>query len=290
VRAVFRIAIRWSLTTGYYLAALRAATPLNGLLSQISAPYGGRDADYFTITTLNRHLSAWHCDGIRVALRFLGKGRMNTMRNLRTAVGGAILTFAFIFGISVAAGITAEAQNRNDRRDRDDRNAQNQRRDRDNDSNQTRNRDWRQDRNQNQDRARRDRDARNRNYGNNGRYNNGGYNNGGYNNGTYNNGGYNNGGYNNGGYNNGSYGNYGNQGAQNQGYQYGLQTGASDAQRGQSYSPQRSHYYQQASSQAFRNGFVQGYNQGYRQYGGNGNGNYGNNRGGGILGGIFGRP
>jgi len=56
----------------------------------------------------------------------------------------------------------------------------------------------------------------------------------------------------------------GNQGAQNQGYQYGLQTGASDAQRGQNYSPQRSHYYQQASSQAFRNGFVRGYNQGYR--------------------------
>ncbi len=83
----------------------------------------------------------------------------------------------------------------------------------------------------------------------------------------------------------------GNQRAQNQGYQYGLQTGASDAQRGQNYSPQRSHYYQQASSQAFRNGFVRGYNQGYRQYSGYGNGNYGGGRrGGSILGTIFYRP
>ncbi len=64
------------------------------------------------------------------------------MRNLRTTIGGAILTLAFIFGISSAAGITAEAQNRNDRSDRDDRNAQNQRRDRDNDNNQAQNRDW----------------------------------------------------------------------------------------------------------------------------------------------------
>jgi hypothetical protein len=75
----------------------------------------------------------------------------------------------------------------------------------------------------------------------------------------------------------------------NQGYQYGLNTGASDAQRRQSFSPQRSHYYQNASSQAFRNGFVQGYNAGYRQYSGYGNGNYGRgNTRSRILGGIFG--
>jgi hypothetical protein len=92
---------------------------------------------------------------------------------------------------------------------------------------------------------------------------------------------------NNGGYNNG------NQIAQ-QGYQAGLSTGASDAQRGQSYSPQRSHYYKDASSQQFRNGFVQGYAAGFRQYGGyNNNGDYrrgnGGNGIGNILGGIL-RP
>jgi hypothetical protein len=67
-----------------------------------------------------------------------------------------------------------------------------------------------------------------------------------------------------------------------------LNTGASDAQRGQSYSPQRSHYWRNASSQAFRSGFEQGYAQGYQRYGGYGNnGRYGR---GSILGGIFGRP
>src|SRR5205807_1437883 len=69
----------------------------------------------------------------------------------------------------------------------------------------------------------------------------------------------------------------------NQGYQYGLNTGANDAQRGQNYNPQRSRYFQNASSQAFRDGFVQGYDQGFRQYGG-----YQRNRS--IFGRIFGLP
>jgi hypothetical protein len=60
-----------------------------------------------------------------------------------------------------------------------------------------------------------------------------------------------------------------------QGFNYGVNTGASDAQHGQSYSPQRSHYYRSASTQAFRDGFVRGYDQGYRQYSGyNRNGGY----------------
>ena len=76
---------------------------------------------------------------------------------------------------------------------------------------------------------------------------------------------------------NGGYNNQNNQQAQ-QGYQYGVNTGASDAQQRQSYSPQRSHYYRNASSQAFRDGFVRGYDEGFRQYSGvNGNGGYGNN-------------
>jgi len=54
-----------------------------------------------------------------------------------------------------------------------------------------------------------------------------------------------------------SYGGYNNQQVQ-QGFQYGVNTGASDAQRRQTYSPQRSRYYRDASSQAFRDGFVRG--------------------------------
>jgi len=73
-----------------------------------------------------------------------------------------------------------------------------------------------------------------------------------------------------------SNGGYNNQQRQ-EGYQHGLNTGASDAQRRQSYSPERSRYFRNAPSQAFRNGFVQGYKQGYRQIAGNqGNGRYRN--------------
>jgi hypothetical protein len=94
--------------------------------------------------------------------------------------------------------------------------------------------------------------------------------------------------------NNGGYGGYNNQNQieLNQGYQQGLNTGASDGQKGQSYSPQRSRYYQNASTQAFRDGFVRGYDEGYRQYSNNG-GNQRGNMGGGlgrILGEILGRP
>ena len=182
------------------------------------------------------------------------------MKNFSKQIGGAILTVAFIFGISAAAGMTAQAQYR----DRDDRRWE-RRRDRDDRWNQSQNRDWRRERAERErlERARRD----NRNYGNNGQY--------------------------------GNYGGYGN-GSQvevNQGYQYGLNTGASDAQRRQSYSPQRSHYWKEARSQAFRSGFEQGYAQGYQQYAGYGNGGYGNggygntrSRSGSILGTIFGRP
>jgi hypothetical protein len=94
--------------------------------------------------------------------------------------------------------------------------------------------------------------------------------------------------------------------AQDNGYQDGLNTGTSDAQRGQSYDPQRSHYYKNATDgynssygnkgqykQAYRDGFLRGYDDGYRRYRGYGNGGYGyprRNRAGSILGDIFGRP
>lgn len=78
---------------------------------------------------------------------------------------------------------------------------------------------------------------------------------------------------------------YGNisQAAVNQGIQDGLYTGSRDAQRGQSYNPQRSHFYKNGHGdnggygrygnsyqyeQAYRQGFLRGYDQGFRQYGG----------------------
>ena len=92
--------------------------------------------------------------------------------------------------------------------------------------------------------------------------------------------------------NDGYYDPYGRNGGYSQveldrGYQQGLETGASDGQRGQSHDPQRSRHFRNASTQAFREGFVRGYDQGYRQYAGyrnQGNGGWGN-----ILGGIL-RP
>ena len=96
---------------------------------------------------------------------------------------------------------------------------------------------------------------------------------------------------------NDGYGNNGgyNQAELNRGYQQGINTGASDGQRGQSYDPQRSRYFKNASTQAFREGFVRGYDQGYRQYSGYGNQrddrrNDPNSGWGNILGGILGRP
>jgi hypothetical protein len=90
--------------------------------------------------------------------------------------------------------------------------------------------------------------------------------------GAYGNGGYrNDGAYGNGGYRNGGYGGYGGYDNQqiNAGYQQGLNTGASDGRSNKNYSPERSRYYQNASTQAYREGFVRGYDEGYRQYAGN---------------------
>ena len=61
--------------------------------------------------------------------------------------------------------------------------------------------------------------------------------------------------------------------ARQQGYSYGMNVGAADAQRGQSYNPQRSHYYRNGTggynsgyNQVFRQAFVQGYRDGYQRY------------------------
>jgi hypothetical protein len=108
---------------------------------------------------------------------------------------------------------------------------------------------------------------------------NGGYRNDGYGNRGRNDGYYGNGGYGNGGYNNAEL---------NRGYQQGLNTGASDGQKGQSYDPQRSRHFKNASTQAFRDGFVRGYDEGYRQY--SRNGTYRRSNGGSIWEQIFGRP
>jgi hypothetical protein len=185
------------------------------------------------------------------------------MNNFWKRLGGSLLTLALVFGVYAAASDSIQAQYRigQYQRRNNDQNGEwrNRRRD---DSQRAQEWRWRRSRDLN-------RSERYRRYDNNDAYrNNRGY-------GNY-------GGYgNSGGYNNSS------QYELNRGYQQGLNTGASDAQRGQSFSPQRSRYYQNPSSQAFRQGFVQGYNQGYRQYAGYGNQR--NRNGGGILGGIFGR-
>lgn len=67
--------------------------------------------------------------------------------------------------------------------------------------------------------------------------------------------------------------------ARQQGYSYGLSTGSMDAQRGQSYSPQRSRFWRNATEgyrssygnkgqykQIFRDAFAQGYREGYQRY------------------------
>ena len=77
--------------------------------------------------------------------------------------------------------------------------------------------------------------------------------------------------------------------ARQQGYSYGMNTGAADAQRGQSYNPQRSKYWRNASEgyngyygnrdqyrQVFRSAFEQGYREGFQRYAYNNNRN--NNR------------
>ena len=122
---------------------------------------------------------------------------------LKRRVGGLILAVSVLFGIGLISGTTVQAQWRRDDRDHG--------RDRDRSNRRDRNSDDRYHRN---DRYRRDdRYRRNDGYGNYGGYG-----------------------------SNGRYGNNGYQVALNQGYQQGLYTGSSDAQRGQSYNPQRSHY------------------------------------------------
>ena len=81
------------------------------------------------------------------------------------------------------------------------------------------------------------------------------------------------------------YNNY--QVARQQGYSYGMNVGAADAQRGQSYNPQRSRYWRNATEgynssygnkgqykQIFRDAFEQGYREGFQRFA------YNNRRGG----------
>jgi hypothetical protein len=76
--------------------------------------------------------------------------------------------------------------------------------------------------------------------------------------------------------------------ARQQGYSYGMNVGAADAQRGQSYNPQRSRYWRNATEgynsyygnkgqykQIFRDAFEQGYREGWQRFAGNGRRNNG---------------
>jgi hypothetical protein len=73
--------------------------------------------------------------------------------------------------------------------------------------------------------------------------------------------------------------NNGFQTARQQGYSYGMNVGAADAQRGQSFNPQRSRYYRDGTQgyssyygnrgqyrQVFRDAFIQGYREGFQRY------------------------
>ena len=57
------------------------------------------------------------------------------------------------------------------------------------------------------------------------------------------------------------------QAANSQGFEDGLKTGSSDARRGQSDDPERSHYFKDAGfgnfAQDYRDGFLRGYSQGF---------------------------
>ena len=170
------------------------------------------------------------------------------MKKSNNRIGGATIALLMMAGTFLAAGATAQAQYRQypdgrvrqERRDRDDRyhrdRRANRRRDRDGDGDyDRRDREIRRQRQQQRNGGYYGRDPRDRD--GDGDYDqrdvyiirqqqrrDGGY-------GTYGR---------NGGY--GDDGGY-NQAALNQGYQNGLNTGASDAQRGQSYNPQRPHFY-----------------------------------------------
>jgi len=78
--------------------------------------------------------------------------------------------------------------------------------------------------------------------------------------------------------------NYSYQTARQQGYSWGMNVGASDAQRGQSYDPRRSRHWRNATEgynssygnkgqykQVFRDAFEQGYREGFQRYGYNNN-------------------
>jgi len=85
--------------------------------------------------------------------------------------------------------------------------------------------------------------------------------------------------------------NYGYQNARQQGYSYGMNVGAADAQRGQSFDPQRSRYWRNGTEgynssygnrgqykQVFRDAFEQGYREGFQRYAGNRRGGRWDNR------------
>lgn len=82
---------------------------------------------------------------------------------------------------------------------------------------------------------------------------------------------------------------YGLQVARERGYSYGMSVGAADAQRRQSYNPQRSRYWRNATEgynrdfenkgqykQVFRNAFEQGYRDGWQRFASNRRGRWDN--------------
>jgi hypothetical protein len=201
--------------------------------------------------------------GMKVAISDTKRGG----RNMKKTLGSALIACAFLFGIIVTSGTTADAQwssrNRNNAYVQQELNRGYQQGINTGAEDAQRGRSYSAERSRHYDRASsvpfregfvRGYDQGYRQYA--GAYGNDSYRNRGRNDGYYR--------------RNDGYGGYNNQ-QLNAGYQQGLHTGASDGQENKSYSPERSKHYKNASTQAFREGFVRGYDQGYRQYAGNGN-------------------
>jgi flagellar biosynthesis/type III secretory pathway protein FliH len=216
--------------------------------------------------------------GISVAPFFVQKGE----RNMRKTFGGALFALALVFGIIATTSPTVDAQWRT--RDNGYNNQQVQQGFQYGVNTGAADAQRRQSYSPQRSRYYRDaptqafREGFTRGYDQGYRQYAGAYGNG--NGGYRNDGAYGNGGYRNGGYDNQQI---------NAGYQQGLNTGASDGRSNKGYSPERSRYYQNASTQAFREGFVRGYDEGYRQYSGN-RSNGRSNTAASILEQIFRRP
>src|SRR5207253_11295476 len=95
--------------------------PPKRLVRAISYTIRGCRAAYISVNYLQINTGNLVKSAARVLPFCFAKGENHQlMKNLSTKISGAILTLAFIFGISAVFGMTAQAQNRRDRDDQRD--------------------------------------------------------------------------------------------------------------------------------------------------------------------------